>query len=202
MLALEVLTADGELVTASAESHPDLYWAMRGGGGGIADKMFPGYKDKIWARVPGGLKEFLVKRENNNFEKAIKSHKSWQSMILSYKGMEASFAPSAKFRKMAVDWRRQIERGTMHYGRWYEGPNGSDYRPGNTFDRLKNVEAPFSEAEWQDRKQYRSWDLVKFSYSLLGIFLLYRVTNEWPVVWCDERRIAEDRKSTRLNSSH
>ena len=23
----------------------------------------------------------------------------------------------------------------MHYGRWYEGPNGSDYRPGNTHDR-------------------------------------------------------------------
>ena len=64
-------------------------------------------------------------------------------------------------------WRlRQMERGTMHYGRWslslfttgfrqpmprlrpslvpmdpatiarYEGPNNTDYRPGNTHDRL------------------------------------------------------------------
>jgi hypothetical protein len=31
--ALEVVTADGELVRADAESHPDLFWAMRGGGG-------------------------------------------------------------------------------------------------------------------------------------------------------------------------
>ncbi len=29
-----------------------------------------------------------------------------------------------------------------------EGPNGSDYRPGNTVDRLQNVREPFTDAEW------------------------------------------------------
>jgi FAD/FMN-containing dehydrogenase len=33
LLAAELVTADGELVTASAEEHPDLFWALRGGGG-------------------------------------------------------------------------------------------------------------------------------------------------------------------------
>jgi FAD/FMN-containing dehydrogenase len=33
MLAAEVVTADGEIVRASAESHADLFWAVRGGGG-------------------------------------------------------------------------------------------------------------------------------------------------------------------------
>jgi FAD/FMN-containing dehydrogenase len=31
--AVEMVTADGRQVTASAESHPDLFWAVRGGGG-------------------------------------------------------------------------------------------------------------------------------------------------------------------------
>jgi FAD/FMN-containing dehydrogenase len=33
LLAVEMVTADGRQITASAESHPDLFWAVRGGGG-------------------------------------------------------------------------------------------------------------------------------------------------------------------------
>jgi FAD/FMN-containing dehydrogenase len=33
LLAAEVVTADGELLSADAETHPDLFWALRGGGG-------------------------------------------------------------------------------------------------------------------------------------------------------------------------
>jgi FAD/FMN-containing dehydrogenase len=41
LLAAEVVTADGELVRADAESHPDLFWAIRGGGGnfGVATRL-------------------------------------------------------------------------------------------------------------------------------------------------------------------
>ena len=34
--AIELVTADGELRTVDAENEPDLYWALRGGGGGYA----------------------------------------------------------------------------------------------------------------------------------------------------------------------
>jgi len=34
LLAATVVTAAGQVVTASSGSHPDLYWALRGGGGG------------------------------------------------------------------------------------------------------------------------------------------------------------------------
>jgi FAD/FMN-containing dehydrogenase len=33
LLAVDVVTADGELLRASADEHPDLFWAVRGGGG-------------------------------------------------------------------------------------------------------------------------------------------------------------------------
>jgi FAD/FMN-containing dehydrogenase len=41
LLAAEVVTADGEVVMTDAESHPDLFWAIRGGGGnfGVATRF-------------------------------------------------------------------------------------------------------------------------------------------------------------------
>jgi FAD/FMN-containing dehydrogenase len=41
LLAAEIVTADGRLVRTDAESHPDLFWAIRGGGGnfGVATRF-------------------------------------------------------------------------------------------------------------------------------------------------------------------
>ena len=41
LLAADVVTADGELVRADATTHPDLFWAIRGGGGnfGVATRF-------------------------------------------------------------------------------------------------------------------------------------------------------------------
>jgi FAD/FMN-containing dehydrogenase len=41
LLAAEVVTADGQLLRADGENHPDLFWAVRGGGGnfGVATRF-------------------------------------------------------------------------------------------------------------------------------------------------------------------
>ncbi|MBI5564076.1 MAG: FAD-binding oxidoreductase [Chloroflexi bacterium] len=41
LLAAEIVTADGQLLHVDAESHPDLFWAIRGGGGnfGVATRF-------------------------------------------------------------------------------------------------------------------------------------------------------------------
>ena len=41
LLAAEVVTADGQLLRVDAEHHPDLFWAIRGGGGnfGVATRL-------------------------------------------------------------------------------------------------------------------------------------------------------------------
>ena len=41
LLAAEIVTADGEILEIDAESHPDLFWAIRGGGGnfGVATRF-------------------------------------------------------------------------------------------------------------------------------------------------------------------
>merc|ERR1719330_579095 len=76
----------------------------RGGGGGIIDKMIPGYQDKLWAALPRGVREYRVRAENDAFEAGIAAHQTWQGRLLHWKESEKSMAPSAKYRKPAVDW--------------------------------------------------------------------------------------------------
>jgi len=164
----------------------------RGGGGGMMEQMFPGYKDKLWAKYPPAVKSYFIQSECSAWEKPWAELRSFQPLYLKYKGMEAGFKPSAKFREPYVDWQRQIARGTMHTGRWYEGPYGTDYTPGNTHDRLDNVKAPFTAAEWEERKQYRSWDLLTVGAIFVGGFVYYRLSTETPVVWCEEMPKKDD----------
>jgi len=55
LLAAELVTAQGEILTVDAESHPDLFWAIRGGGGnfGVATRFK--YSLAPVDRVVGGL---------------------------------------------------------------------------------------------------------------------------------------------------
>src|SRR5262245_58864155 len=54
--AVEVVTATGEVVRASADEHPDLYWAVRGGGGNFGVATWLEYElYPVGPTVIGGL---------------------------------------------------------------------------------------------------------------------------------------------------
>jgi FAD/FMN-containing dehydrogenase len=62
LLAAEVVTATGEVVTASAEENQDLFWALRGGGGNFGVAASFEYQAHPVSTVYGGLVAHPVSR--------------------------------------------------------------------------------------------------------------------------------------------
>ena len=55
VLALELVTADGKILHVDAESHPDLFWALRGGGGNFGVATTFTYRLHPVPTIVGGL---------------------------------------------------------------------------------------------------------------------------------------------------
>jgi FAD/FMN-containing dehydrogenase len=55
VLAADVVTADGELLRADADRHPDLFWAIRGGGGNFGVVTRIQYRAHSLDTVTGGM---------------------------------------------------------------------------------------------------------------------------------------------------
>ncbi len=55
VLAAEIVTADGETLTVDADRHPDLFWAIRGGGGNFGVVTRFQYRLQPLDRIVGGI---------------------------------------------------------------------------------------------------------------------------------------------------
>ena len=55
VVAIELVTADGEILDVTADSHPDLFWALRGGGGNFGIATTFTYRLHPLTMVTGGL---------------------------------------------------------------------------------------------------------------------------------------------------
>jgi FAD/FMN-containing dehydrogenase len=62
LLAAELVTADGQVLQVNADSHPDLFWALRGGGGNFGVVTSFTYRLHPVTEVYGGLLGYTTDR--------------------------------------------------------------------------------------------------------------------------------------------
>ena len=67
VLRAELVTADGELITASPDEHPDLFWALRGGGGNFGVVTAREFRLYPVASVYAGMAMFDPERAADAF---------------------------------------------------------------------------------------------------------------------------------------
>ena len=63
LLSVELVTADGRLLRASADEHPDLFWALRGGGGNFGVATAFQYRMRPAGTIFGGAVVYPATRE-------------------------------------------------------------------------------------------------------------------------------------------
>jgi FAD/FMN-containing dehydrogenase len=74
LLSADVVLADGSFVTASADEHPDLFWALRGGGGNFGVVTSFEFRGSPVRNVIGGPMMFAL-------ERAPEVMRAWEQFI-------------------------------------------------------------------------------------------------------------------------
>lgn len=128
VLSVEVVTADGRFITASPEEHQDLFWAIRGGGGGTWG-VVTSMTVKAYPDIPVTASYFTFTTGPNI-------------------SPEAFFAG---IRAYLDNFQKHADEGIYSYFRINPNPNGIDYEfvmqpffaPGKTVDETIALLAPW-----------------------------------------------------------
>jgi FAD/FMN-containing dehydrogenase len=77
VIRAEVVTADGRVVTASADEHPDLFWAIRGGSGNFGIVTSLEFRLYDVPQVHSGIVYFGI----DNAAETLKFYRDWSTTI-------------------------------------------------------------------------------------------------------------------------
>jgi len=119
LLRAEVVTADGALVTASAAEHPDLLWALRGGGGSFGVVMAMELRLHDVGRVHAGTLLFAPERA----AETLATYRDWAAAAPDALGTAVlvTTMPDAPAVPEVVRGRRVLAIKAVHAGEPDEG---------------------------------------------------------------------------------
>ncbi|CEL92080.1 unnamed protein product [Vitrella brassicaformis CCMP3155] len=147
---------------------------MGGGGGDTLNSLFPGYRDKIWARLSPQIRQYLIRRDNAGFESSMHtlSVVQRQKYAAFFQYLADPLRPSYQYRKPVVDYKRQVTRGTYVQGRHL-------YKADGKGDRLdmsnpSNLWEPFTPQEQEQRRKNKALTFAVFFFVILS----------WPTFIC------------------
>lgn len=154
-----------------------------GGGGGALNKLFPGYKDKLWLKMSPQWRQVLISRWNSSYEK------EWNSLSVSRPKRMRFFAstfldplrPSGNYKPPLVDYKRQKVRGTLVESVDFYIAEEKAQR------RLQNHLNPYTEEEEKERKKFRFQNLKVYLAAALGVSAVHAAFQSRPVAWCLEK---------------
>jgi FAD/FMN-containing dehydrogenase len=114
LLSAELVTADGELVTASAEENPDLFWAIRGGSGNFGVVTSLEFRLHPVGSVYAGMAMFEADRAADAFA----AYREWalDEPDESNTALLLALMPPAPQIPEPVRGRRVLTLRTMHLG--------------------------------------------------------------------------------------
>ncbi|KFG46914.1 cytochrome c1, heme protein, partial [Toxoplasma gondii GAB2-2007-GAL-DOM2] len=157
---------------------------MGGGGGGALNKLFPGYKDKIWMKVPVQWRQQMIQHWNKSYEKQVYSESVALNRTFQARNQLVldRLKPSGAYRLPAVDYKRQLSRGTLVEGADFYLPTAQEQQ------RLARHFEPYSEQEQEERRKFRFQSISVYLAVALGASFVHDYFYQRrPVAWCLEK---------------
>jgi FAD/FMN-containing dehydrogenase len=125
LISADVVTADGNLLHCDAGLHPDLFWAIRGGGGNFgAVTMFEFQLHPVGPAIYGGLVVLPIEQAREALVKYRTAVETWPDELTVWS--VARFAPPLPFLPAEVHGTPIIAFAICYTGPIENGPNAVD----------------------------------------------------------------------------